>query len=254
MKIVAGNWKMNKTVKEAEEFLKEFGSLAKNSETRAILCVPFTLISTVKAIRDEREDKYNFTIGAQNVHQAASGTHTGEISAGQLADLGVKIVLVGHSERRIEFNETDEIVNAKAKAVLDAGMRVLLCIGETLEEREAKQTTAVLKRQITQGLKDIQVAEPKKLIVAYEPVWAISAGDPNKPKPVATREQIEEAHATIKTELKKLFPELDILVLYGGSVNQGNAHGIMAFENVDGVLVGGASLQAEQFAEICKGA
>ena len=235
MKIIAANWKMNKTNKEAKAFFAEYAKLVRKNNNQVIFFAPFTTLGTVVKVGKE----LGFSAGAQNFHPAKNGTFTGEISLDMIAETGVRVVLAGHSERRTIFKETDEFINEKVKVALSAGYKVVFCIGENLEEYETGKTEAVLKRQITKGLKD--VTSYNGLIIAYEPVWAISGGDPNKPKPIPTREIIEKIHTYIKTFA-------DVPVLYGGSANDKNCAEIFAIPNVDGALVGGASLVAEKFA------
>jgi len=235
MKIIAANWKMNKTNKEAKAFFAEYAKLIRKNGNQVIFCAPFTTLSTVVKAGKE----LNFLPGAQNFHPAKNGTFTGEISLDMIAETGARVVLAGHSERRALFGETDDFINEKVKAALSAGFKVILCVGETDTERAAGKTQTVLKRQITKGLKD--VASYNNLIIAYEPVWAISGGDPSKPKPIPTREEIESTHTFIKSLA-------DVPVLYGGSANDKNCAEIFAIPNVDGALVGGASLVPEKFA------
>ena len=214
-----------------------------------MFCAPFTSL----AIAREYADECGFTVGAQNFYPAPSGTFTGEISLGMLKEIGVRVVLAGHSERRAIFNETDAFINEKVKAGLAADMMVILCVGETSEERESKKTAAVIKKQMTGGLAGItekSFNQNARLVVAYEPVWAISGGDPNKPKPIATQAQIEEAHGMIRSMLVKQFPNTFVPILYGGSANDKNAKEIFAMKDVDGALVGGASLCPDKFSAV----
>ena len=229
MKIIAANWKMNKTNKEAKAFFVEFEKLRRKTNNQIIFCAPFTTLSTVAKLGKE----LNFAAGAQNFHPAKNGAFTGEISLSMVLETGARVVLVGHSERRTLFRETDEFINEKIQVALTAGFKVIFCIGETLAEREQGKTNAVLKKQITKGLKD--VVSYNNLIIAYEPVWAIGTGL------TATNAQIKETHAYIKTLI-------DVPLLYGGSANEKNCEEIFAIPNVDGALVGGASLVAEKFA------
>ena len=242
MKIIAANWKLNKTNKEAKAFFTEYAKLIKKTNNQVIFCAPFTTLATTAKLGKD----LNFAAGAQNFHPAKNGTYTGEISLDMIAETGARVVLAGHSERRTIFRETDEFINEKVKTALSAGFKVILCVGETLEEREANKTEAVLKRQLTKGLKD--VASHNNLLIAYEPVWAISGGDPSKPKPIATTEQILEVHTFIKELLAKQFAGADVPVLYGGSANDQNCAEIFAIKGVDGALVGGASLVPAKFA------
>jgi triosephosphate isomerase len=240
-KIIAANWKMNFTNKSVKTFFDQIEPMIKKNNNKAVFCVPFTTLATVAKIGKKME----FGVGAQNFHPAKNGTYTGETSLDMIAETGATYLLAGHSERRTILKESDEFINEKVKAGLAAGFRVIFCCGESAEEREAGKTMAVLKRQITKGLKDISVFNG--LIVAYEPIWAISGGDPTKPKPTPTSDDIREIHAYIKS----LVPQCPIL--YGGSANDKNADEIFAIENVDGALVGGASLVPEKFASMING-
>jgi len=228
-KIIAANWKMNKTNKEAKAFFAAFGKLVKKNNNQVIFCAPATTLSTVAKAGKE----LNFLTGAQNFHPAKNGAYTGESSLDMIAETGAKVVIVGHSERRTIFKETDEFINEKIKVALSAGFKVIFCIGETLDERKTEKTNAVLKKQITKGLNGIDAYN--NLIVAYEPVWAIGTGL------TASNEQIKETHAYIKSVI-------DLPLLYGGSANEKNVEEIFAIENVDGALVGGASLDPAKFA------
>jgi len=229
MKIIAANWKMNKTNKEAKAFFAEFTRLQRKTNNQIIFCAPFSTLSTVAKTGKD----FGFAAGAQNFYPAKNGAFTGEISLDMVAETGARVVIVGHSERRTLFRETDEFINEKIQAALSASFKVIFCIGETLAEREQGKTNAVLKRQITKGLKD--VVSYNNLIVAYEPVWAIGTGL------TATNAQIKETHAYIKTLI-------DVPLLYGGSANEKNCEEIFGIPNVDGALVGGASLVPEKFA------
>jgi triosephosphate isomerase len=234
MKIIAANWKLNKTNKEAKAFFAEYARLVRKNNNQVIICAPFTTLATTAKLGKE----LGFAAGAQNFYPAKSGTFTGEISLDMLAETGARVVLAGHSERRTLFRESDEFINEKVKMALTAGFKVILCAGETLEEREAGKTQTVLKRQITRALRDVPTYN--NLIIAYEPVWAISGGDPTKPKPIPTVREIQEIHTYIKTLA-------DVPVLYGGSANDKNCEEVFAIPNVDGALIGGASLVPEKF-------
>ncbi|KAI4454047.1 triosephosphate isomerase [Holotrichia oblita] len=231
---------MNKTNTEASAFFGDFSKLYAPSKEGAtvIICAPFTTLSTV--VKECK--KLKALPGAQNFHPARAGAFTGEVSADMLVEAGAKVVIAGHSERRALFGETDEFINQKVIAAANAGLTVILCVGETIKERESGKTNAVLKKQLLNGLKGLASAE--KLIIAYEPVWAIGSGL------TATSEQIKDAHLCIKQLLAKQFGGCFIPVLYGGSVNEKNAAEIFAIQNVDGALVGGASLVPEKFAAL----
>jgi triosephosphate isomerase len=217
MKIIVANWKMNKTNAEVKEF---FGKFPKRTNNQVIFFAPFTAFASVI--------KAGFTAGAQNFHPAKNGAFTGEISLDMLAEAGVKVVLAGHSERRTQFNETDEFLYEKVKVALSSDFKVILCIGETRDEREKGKTEPVLKRQL-EG-----ISPHKNLIIAYEPVWAIGTGT------TPSNEQIKQIHANIKSVV-------NVPLLYGGSANEKNFNEILSIPNVDGVLVGIASLTAEKF-------
>ncbi len=237
------NWKMNKTVKESVEFLEIFIPLVHNIKDREIGIAPtFVCIESVGKILKNT----NIKLCAQNAFYETKGAYTGEISPVMLKDLNVEYVIIGHSERRKYFHETDEIINLKLKACMGEKLKVIFCIGETIQERESNKTFDVLKSQIEKGLKDIKT--PDTLVLAYEPVWAIGTGI------VASEAQIEEAHLFIKEKLKKMYYEKadNIRILYGGSVSPENINSIMKIKNVNGVLVGGASLDPEKFSKIVK--
>jgi triosephosphate isomerase len=243
-KIIAANWKMNKTREQAHLFFKELAEKTLRTKDRDIVFfVPFTDI----AIARESADEIGFTVGAQNFYPAQNGAFTGEVSAEMLYEIGCKAILAGHSERRAIFGETNEFINQKVKTALENSLFVLLCIGETLEERNADKTLKVLATQLEKGLADIKLSGKSGnnlFAVAYEPVWAIGTGKS------ATLEQISETHAFIKKHLENLYPDTFIPVLYGGSVNEKNAREVLALTNIDGVLVGGASLNADKFTAI----
>ena len=243
MKFFMANWKMHKTVQEALEFLKDFIPSVQGISDREIGIAPaFVCIESMsKALRDT-----DIKVGAQNVFYENKGAYTGEVSPVMLKDLNVDYVIIGHSERRKYFHETDEIINLKIKATMSENLNVIFCIGETREEREAEKTFYVLKKQIEKGLENIE--KYNSLVLAYEPVWAIGTGK------VASEFQIEEAHAFIRNRLKDIYSDKAdrIRILYGGSVSPENIHPIMNIANVDGVLVGGASLDPEKFLKIIK--
>lgn len=245
--VIAGNWKMNKTPKEAEALLKEIAPLVKDADCEVIACVPYVdLCTAIEATKGT-----NIKIGAENCHWAESGAFTGEISTGMLTELGVEYVVLGHSERRQYFGETDETVNKRTKAALAAGLKPIVCVGELLWERECDITEEVIARQIKLDLFDVSAEDVKKTIIAYEPVWAIGTGK------TATAEQAEEVCAFIRATLAKLYGQEvanAVTIQYGGSMNDGNCDELLSKENVDGGLIGGASLVAEKFAAIVKAA
>jgi triosephosphate isomerase (TIM) len=247
MPFVAANWKMNKTVDEAEDFVERFiGSISDFKGVEVALCPPFTALATVV----ERTRRSQVEVLAQNVHFEDSGAFTGEISIPMLIDVGAAGAIVGHSERRQLFGETDEALARKVPALLDAGLIALLCCGETEAERDADETEAVLERQITADLAAVADGDLGRVVIAYEPIWAIGTGR------TATAEQAEEACAFIRDLIaaRDAAAGEAVRILYGGSVKPANAGELFALENVDGGLVGGAALKAEDFLEICRGA
>ena len=246
--IIAGNWKMNMTPSEAAAAVKKTAELVEGKNgCEVVLCVPFVDI----AAAIEAAKGTNVKIGAQNVHFEAKGAFTGEISAAMLVECGVEYVVIGHSERRQYFGETDETVNKRTKAALAAGLKPIVCVGELLWERECDITEEVIARQIKLDLFDVSAEDVKKTVIAYEPVWAIGTGK------TATAEQAEEVCAFIRATLAKLYSEevaQSVTIQYGGSMNDGNADELLSKTNVDGGLIGGASLVAEKFAAIVKAA
>ncbi|MGN1041077.1 MAG: triose-phosphate isomerase [Candidatus Fimimonas sp.] len=244
-KIIAGNWKMNKNRVEAEQLISELIPLVADTENTVIICVPFTdLCKAVKLTRGT-----NVHVGAQNCHWKESGAFTGEIAPSMLTELGVEYVVIGHSERRTYFGETDATVLARTKAALAAGLKPIVCIGETLEERQSGNMESVLSRQITEGFKDVSADELKNVIVAYEPVWAIGTGV------TATDEQANDAIGFVRSVFAKMYGKEvanALYVQYGGSMNDKNAAGLLAMPEIDGGLIGGASLVAEKFAAVVK--
>ena len=227
--VIAGNWKMNKTPKEAEALLKEIAPLVKDADCEVIACVPYVdLCTAIEAAKGT-----NIKIGAENCHWAESGAFTGEISTGMLTELGVEYVVLGHSERRQYFGETDETVNKRTKAALAAGLKPIVCVGELLWERECDITEEVIARQIKLDLFDVSAEDVKKTIIAYEPVWAIGTGK------TATAEQAEEVCAFIRATLAKLYGQEvanAVTIQYGGSMNDGNCDELLSKENVDVLL------------------
>ena len=239
--IIAGNWKMNNTAKEGVALVEALKPLVKDAGCDVVVCVPAIDIPAVS----EAVKGSNIALGAQNVHFAEKGAYTGEISASMLAEYGVKYVIIGHSERRQYFGETDETVNKRTLAALNAGLIPIVCIGELLEEREGGKTEEVLDRQIVEGMKGID--DISKIVVAYEPVWAIGTGK------TATAEQANETIGYIRKKLGEVFcPKCaeNVRIQYGGSMNAGNCKELMAMPEIDGGLIGGASLKAGDFATI----
>ena len=241
-KMLAANWKMNKTSKEAINYCDELKKIDKNKGIDYLLAVPFTLISIVKNELKDTQVK----IAAQNVSFAISGAYTGEVSVSQLIDAGADACIVGHSERRHIFNETDEQLNQKVKLLGENNIDIIFCVGETLKEREEGKTTDVLRAQLEKGLAN-QGAYAHLLTVAYEPVWAIGTGVNASPEDASSAVQF------IKDELAGLLPDASgVRVLYGGSVTPDNTEALFADGKIDGALVGGASLDANKFVEIGK--
>lgn len=244
--IIAGNWKMNKTVAEALDLVGDLKrALANIKEVDIVICPPFTALSEVsKAVLDS-----NIRLGAQNISEHSFGAYTGEIAAGMLKEFSTRYVIVGHSERRQFYHETDEIVCKKALAALKASLKPILCIGESLAERDEKMTEKVLETQMRGSLAGFSKAQMEETIVAYEPVWAIGTGK------TATPAQAQGVHAFIRHLLGKLFDDTvarRVRIQYGGSVKPGNARELMTLPDVDGALVGGASLEPRGFADIVK--
>ena len=241
--IIAGNWKMHKTNDEGIAFISEIQNRILDDEfAEIIFCPPFTsLFSIVETL-----DSSSFSVGAQNVHCESHGAFTGEISINMLESIGVKYVIIGHSERRHVLDEQDHFINKKITAVNKSKIIPIFCIGETLEHRESGFTDKIIKDQIESGMKNIEKLDPKKFIVAYEPVWAIGTGK------TASVSQVEDAHLKIKMNLKMLFGSKgeDVPVLYGGSVNEKNAESLLKVDDVNGFLIGGASLKVDSFCNI----
>ena len=245
--IIAGNWKMNKTPSEAKALLEEIKPLVADADCEVIACVPYVdLAVAVEAVKGS-----NVKIGAENVHWEEKGAFTGEISTGMLKEIGVEYVVLGHSERRQYFGETDETVNKRTKAALAAGLKPIVCVGELLWERECDITEEVIARQIKLDLWDVTEDELKNVVIAYEPVWAIGTGK------TATSDQAEEVCAFIRAQLAKLYNQAAadaVTIQYGGSMNAKNAAELLAKPNIDGGLIGGASLKAEDFNVIVQAA
>ena len=234
---------MNKNRVEAEQLITQLIPLVKDTSNTVVICVPYTdLCKAVKLTKGT-----NIHVGAQNCHWKESGAYTGEIAPSMLTELGVEYVVIGHSERRTYFGETDETVLARTKAALQAGLKPIVCIGETLEERNGGNMEKVLSRQVTEGFKDISADELKNIVVAYEPVWAIGTGI------TATDEQANDAIAYVRGVFAAKYGKeaADALYIqYGGSMNDKNAAGLLAMSQIDGGLIGGASLVAEKFAAV----
>lgn len=246
--LIAGNWKMNLTSSEGVELVKPIvHDVGQQTEVAVAVCPTFTALEKVgKALENS-----NVALGAQNMHPKASGAYTGEISAGMLRDLFVAYVIIGHSERREYFGETDAFVNEKVKVALEANLKPIMCVGETLEQREAGKALDVIKTQIVDGLKDVKLGAPEQLVIAYEPVWAIGTGK------TATPEQAQEVHAAIRGMLADIFDAdtaSHIRILYGGSMKPANADELLAQPDIDGGLIGGAALEAKSFVKLVESA
>lgn len=240
--IIAGNWKMHKTIAEALEFVNEVKDRVNNDKVEAVICAPFTLIKDLK----QATKGTNIKIGAQNMHFEEKGAFTGEISPLMLKELDMDYVVIGHSERRQYFNETDETVNKKVLKALEVGIDPILCVGETLEEREAGNTKDVCKVQVEKALENVSKEDLAKVVIAYEPVWAIGTGK------TATSEDANDVIAYIREVVANLYGELanEVRIQYGGSVKPSNVAEIMNQSDIDGALVGGASLEANDYVEL----
>ena len=248
--LIAGNWKMHKTHLEAMRLVQQLGHELAEFDFDAIevvVCPPFTSLRTIQTLIDS--DRYAFGLGAQNVHREKEGAFTGEVSAPMLKALDVDYVIVGHSERRELFGETDEGVNAKAKAVFANGMTPIVCVGETESEREAGTTESKIERQVKAALTGMRPDDAKRVVIAYEPIWAIGTGK------TATPQDAQDTISYIRKVVGQTAGDelaSGIRILYGGSVKSGNAAALMGQADIDGALVGGASLEGAEFASICK--
>lgn len=235
-KIIAGNWKMNKTPSEAVALVNELKDLVKNDEVDVVYCVPaIDIIPVVEAVKGT-----NVKVGAENMYFEESGAYTGEISAAMLKDAGVEYVIIGHSERRDYFKEDDVLLNKKVKKAIEAGITPILCCGETLEQREMGIAVDFIRLQIKSDLKDVAAADVAKLVIAYEPIWAIGTGK------TATSDQAEEICKAVRDCIREMYDDATaekVRIQYGGSVNAGNAAELFTKPNIDGALVGGASLK-----------
>ncbi|MCR4594994.1 MAG: triose-phosphate isomerase [Clostridiales bacterium] len=245
--VIAGNWKMNKTPTEAAALINEMKPLVAGADCDVVLCVPFVDIpAAVEAAKGS-----NIKIGAENVHFKESGAFTGEISAAMLKEIGVEYVVIGHSERRQYFAETDQTVNLRTIAALNAGFKAIVCVGETLEQRELGYTETLLKYQTKMALTNVPAEQLKNVIIAYEPVWAIGTGV------TATADQADEGNGFCRAAIAEAYgadTAETVTVQYGGSMNAKNAEELLSKVNVDGGLIGGASLKAEDFSIIVKAA
>jgi len=244
--ILAANWKMNHGPTDAREFMRSFLAHFPRDTDRTVIFFPPAI--TLAAVREALEERSEFMVGVQNVYHEASGAFTGEISSGMARDAGARVVLVGHSERRSLFGETDEQTAKKCELVAKAGLIPMLCVGEQLEERNAGLTEQVVLRQLSAGIETLETSQIASMLIAYEPVWAIGTGL------TATPEDASSVHAAIRRALREKIGERAAVVpiLYGGSVNRGNAKLLLAAPDVDGLLVGGASLDPSNWAAICQ--
>ncbi|WP_347862430.1 triose-phosphate isomerase [Salimicrobium sp. PL1-032A] len=242
--VIAGNWKMNKTHTEAESFINEVkGSVPQKGEVESVVCAPFPFL---QKLVEETKDS-DVEIGAQNMHFEENGAFTGEVSPVMLKELGVTYVVLGHSERRDIFGETDEIVNKKTHAAFDHGLTPIVCVGETLEQREANETMNHVEQQITKAVEGLTDEQVKNLIIAYEPIWAIGTGR------TATSEQANEVCTHIRNVVEKLSgteAAEAVRIQYGGSVKPANVDELLSQSDIDGALVGGASLEADSFLKL----
>ncbi len=242
-KVIAGNWKMNMLPNEAIDFIHELEEKVRDSQNEVILCVPYTDIfySVLNA------QNTNIKIGAQNMHWEEKGAYTGEVSAEMLKAVGVEYVIIGHSERRQYFAETDETVNKKLKKALEVNLKPIVCVGETLEQREAGITTQIITDQTIKALEGLDNEQVEKTIIAYEPIWAIGTGK------TATKEDANQAVREIREKIEEKYGQNTaqrVIIQYGGSVKSSNAKELFEMSDIDGGLVGGASLKAEEFANI----
>ncbi len=244
--LIAGNWKLHKTLAEAKELAQQLVSGTADIDDREIVIAPvFTALASVA----ETTKSSSVQVAAQNCYPVASGAFTGEVSPELLKDAGCSFVIIGHSERRQIFGETDEFINTKVVKSIETGLKPILCVGETLDERESGDMLDVLTRQIKGGLAGLSTEQMADVVIAYEPVWAIGTGK------TATDEQAQEAHSFIRGLVQGLFNPYvaqSTRILYGGSVKPGNVDGLMAMDDIDGALVGGASLKAEDFLRIIR--
>lgn len=244
-KVIAGNWKMNKNIGESASLVSDLKNLLSSVSVNAdvIVCPPYTSLDTVNALVKGSDVK----LGAQNMYFEESGAYTGEISAEMLKSAGCEYVILGHSERRTIFGESDETINRKIKKALSAGLKPIFCIGETLEERESGVTNSVIKTQVEGGLKDVSADDMKNIIIAYEPVWAIGTGK------TATPAQAQEVHQFVRILVNGLYDEKvadAIVIQYGGSMKPENAKELLSQPDIDGGLIGGACLKADSFMAI----
>ena len=249
-KLIAANWKMNKTAEESVVFIKQFTKLIKNAkDIEIVICPPFT---SLQAVSKELKGSI-IKLGSQNMHFEDAGAYTGEISPLMLKEIGCEYAIIGHSERREIFNEDDFLINKKVAAALSHSLKPILCIGENLEQRKNGKTNAVLENQLKNCLKNINKNQIVKVNIAYEPVWAISKGNPNHK--AATAQDAEQGHRFIRSVIEKMYDRetaKNTRIIYGGSMKPDNAKELLAMPNINGGLVGNASLDAKSFAEIVR--
>ena len=244
-KVIAGNWKMNMLPNEAINFIEELAPLVKDTKNEVVLCVPYTDLFYALLTAQNT----NIKIGAQNMHFEETGAYTGEISGKMLKSINVEYVIIGHSERRQYFNETDETVNKKVKAAFQYGLKPIVCVGETLEQREAGQTEEIITKQTELALKGLTENQVENTIIAYEPIWAIGTGK------TATKEDANHSIKSIRNKIAQIYGQTvanGVIIQYGGSVKSTNAKELFEMSDIDGGLVGGASLKADEFSKIVK--
>ena len=242
-KVIAGNWKMNMLPNETIDFITNLEPLVKNTENEVILCVPYTDLFYALLTAQET----NIHIGAQNMHWKERGAYTGEVSAQMLSSIRTEYVIIGNCERRQYFNETDETVNLKIKSALENGLKPIVCVGETLEQRESGKTEEIITNQVEAAFKDLTKEQAENIIIAYEPIWAIGTGK------TATSEDANNSVKAIRNKVKEMYEDEtaeNIIILYGGSVKAVNAKELFEASDIDGALVGGASLKVEEFSKI----
>lgn len=242
-KVIAGNWKMNKLPNEAIEFMDSLAKLVKDTNNEVIICAPYTDLFYVLL----QAQGTNIKVGAQNMHFEDNGAYTGEVSGEMLKAIGVEYVIIGHSERRQYFNETDESVNKKIKSALNHNLKPIVCVGETLEQKEMGKAEEIITSQVKKALDGLEPKSLENVIIAYEPIWAIGTGK------TATKEDANNSIKAIRKEIEKNYGENvaeNIIILYGGSVNKDNAKELFNMSDIDGGLVGGASLKLDDFEKI----
>lgn len=242
-KVIAGNWKMNMLPNETIQFIEDLAPLVKDTEHEVILCVPYTDLFYALLTAQNT----NIKIGAQNMHFAESGAYTGEVSGKMLKSINVEYVIIGHSERRQYFNETDETVNKKVKAAFENGLKPIVCVGETLEQREAGKVEEIITNQTKLALEGLTNEQVENTIIAYEPIWAIGTGK------TATKEDANDAVKAIRKKIAEIYGQNvadGVIIQYGGSVKSSNAKELFSMSDIDGALVGGASLKADEFSKI----